>query len=408
MSNSHFVPRLVLRRFSGTPRGEKERITLYNVETGKLEENVFIDRAYAEQDFYDEETEKKLNLRIESQFGNLLANRILKSKRKIELTRTELDLVKKFLLVSIIRSQGSEELMQYEKNFYIISRENKKRFCEEKGIPFDEKSAEPPFEEKQKEGETPFDYWMRTLNVILDTDGTPQEILKHPDVTYPAHRWANVVYSAFVGFWDAPHEHSDEFLITDVGMTSENEVGWNGITVQNHKKIETLAALMLGIGKKDKFLGNEIQRCMNATVYFHENFQMFPISAERMIVLIAPFFKLRYALAKQGVPLPGLEYFTCIPNEKLFMPNGMPKYKRPQIGAAAINTDPDDVFTYETKRLSKWEIRYCNALFMDRVSTHLGFSSLDHAAGSILLYEQTPIPRVDYTALYRILHERGY
>ena len=34
-----------------------------------------------------------------------------------------------------------------------------------------------PFEEKQVEGESPNEYWLRTINVILDTDGTPQQVL---------------------------------------------------------------------------------------------------------------------------------------------------------------------------------------------------------------------------------------
>ena len=51
------------------------------------------------------------------------------------------------------------------------------------GLSDDEINAapiEPPFKEKTIDGETPFDYWMRTLNVILDSNGTPEDILKHP------------------------------------------------------------------------------------------------------------------------------------------------------------------------------------------------------------------------------------
>ena len=51
MSNTHYVPRLILRKFSN-------ELCLYNVKTGQLKENISIERAYALEDYYDSETEK--------------------------------------------------------------------------------------------------------------------------------------------------------------------------------------------------------------------------------------------------------------------------------------------------------------------------------------------------------------
>ena len=197
MSNNHYVPRLILRKFS-------DKLDLYNVKTGEFKENISVEHAYSKGNFYDEKTEEKLNKRIESQFGNLLSNVILKQDKEISLSRQNLLLVKKFLMISIIRSIKGEECMEKEKNLYNL--------C----------GAPAPFEEKQIMGETSFEYWIRTLNVILDTDGTPQQILDHPDKTYSAHRWACIVNGAYLAFWDAPSDR-DEFVITDIGMTSENE-----------------------------------------------------------------------------------------------------------------------------------------------------------------------------------------
>ena len=78
MINSHYVPRLILRKFS-------DRLSLYNVKTGELKENIPIEHAYAIEDYYDSETEKKLNRRIESQFGDLLSNYLLKSRSPFSL-----------------------------------------------------------------------------------------------------------------------------------------------------------------------------------------------------------------------------------------------------------------------------------------------------------------------------------
>lgn len=60
MVNSHFVPQQTLRKFA-------DKICLYNIKTGEYRENVKIDKAFSQVGFYDDETEKNLNEKIESQ-----------------------------------------------------------------------------------------------------------------------------------------------------------------------------------------------------------------------------------------------------------------------------------------------------------------------------------------------------
>ena len=380
MSNNHYVPRLILRKFS-------DKLSLYNVKTGELKENIPPEHAYAIQGFYDDETEKKLNLKIESQFGGLLSNLILKREKEISLSRANVLLIKKFLLVSMIRSIQAEGWMQNEKCFYTL--------C-----------PPAPFEEKQIGGESPNEYWLRTINVILDTDGTPQQVRNHPDRTYPAYRWACIVNSAYLAFWDAP-SNRDEFVITDIGMTSENEKGWDGDRVHNRKKLEYITKLLKLTDDESK--RENLSHLLNTVTSFSENFQMFPISAKRMIVLISPFFKFRYFRKSSGVPVPNLSDLTVIPNEKLFEPNRN-HYVLPQMPNKGYQYHEDDKYIYDVKVLTTDEIRYCNALFMDRIDTYLGFSSLNHAVGSIVKYKKLNdppyVPRVDYTKLYQIIEKR--
>ena len=399
MINSHYVPKLILRKFS-LPN---KTLCLYNLKTGVFNENVSIEHAYAIEDYYDSETEKKLNERIESQFGNFLAKYILKEDEKIVLRPDKLKLIKKFLLVSLMRVYD-EAFMEKERSFYPTLKENAKRYCSDNNIEYCEEAFESPFEEKQIEGETTYDYWLRTLNVILDTDGTPEQIKKHPKKTYPAHRWASIVKAAYLGFWDAPNDR-DEFVVTDIGMTSENEKGWNEITNHNHKKMDWLGTQIDNVKTQEEM--KEILGTMQAVSYFHENFQMFPISSRRMIVLISPFFKFRYMSKKKGVSVPPLDYITHLNNEELFSPNGN-FYKNAPRGYNNIDYHEDDRYIYDVKTLSNNEIRYCNALFMDRIDEYLGFSSLEKAVGSIIKYKKLnsgPFirPRKDYTPLYSII-----
>ncbi len=403
MVNSHFVPQQTLRKFA-------DKLCLYNIRTGEYREDVKIDKAFSQVGFYDEVTEKKLNEQIESQFGNLFANKLRLCESNVGLNRKELQLIKKFLLVSVIRSFGNEQFLQEERKFYDNKKLYWKNFCEVKGLSQQEyengiKTMTAPFIEKVIEGETPWQYWMRTLNVILDSDGTPQDILRHPDKTYPAHRWAQVIATGYVAFWDADFIR-DEFVITDIGMTSENEVGWNGITTHNSKKSSFLIDLFNK--ETDKNMKTVIADLKFRQSNFNENFMMFPISAKRMIVQISPFYKFRQ-MYKNDYHMPALSYLTKLDNERLFYPNNA-VYVLPQTSAIIPNYHPDDKYVYEIKKLSRAETRYCNELFLDRINTWVGFSSLSKAVGSIVKYKKDNsypyIPRVDYTELYKIVESR--
>jgi len=383
--NSHYVPRLILNKFS-------DKLCLYNVKTGKLSERIRVTHAYATEGYYDIKTEENLNHKIESQFGGLLSNLILQQENQISLRREQVLLVKKFLLVSLMRVYNQNAI-------------EKARL---RAIP-----EYFSFDEVKIKNESTHSYWLRSLNVILDTNGTPTEIMKHPQRTYVAYRWAFLINGAYLAFWDAPKGH-DEFVITDVGMTSENEKGWDGIRVHNLKKTGFMREVML-IAKQSNLNGELLQKIFYDSICqnnFSENFMMFPISARRMIVLISPFFKLRERYRCFGGNVPKLEDLTMIPNPNLFEPNRN-CYVLQQKEGEEQQYHHDDRYLYDVKVLSSSEVEYCNSLFMDRIDTYLGFSDLDKVVNSILRYKiinSYPYrPRVNYYYLYKEIENRyGY
>ena len=400
--NSHYVSKFILKNFGS-------KVCLYNIKSGILKEDIKLEKAYSQQDFYTNDIEDKLNRKIESQFANLFYNKLTKCENQVILKRKELRLVKKFLLISVLRSIESEAFLQKEKRFYDNLKDYWLRFAKAKQMTLEETQQglaemNPPFNELQIEGETTFEYWMRTLDVILETDGSPEEIMKHPKATYPAHRWAQIINAGYLAFWDTT-DTNNKFVITDIGMTSENELGWNGSTVHNTKKTNFLVELLAH--ENDPIMKNEIAKVMNMTSSFHENFQMFPISATRMIVLIAPFYKFRQ-MYQFRYQMPPLTYLTELVNEELYYPNNA-RYVLPQT-PPQIKYHEDDEYIYDVKRLTGKEVQYCNALFMDRVSETFGFSSLPDVVRSVVLYKKLTsfpfIPRVDYTNLYKIIEER--
>lgn len=385
MAKNHYVPRLILKKFSNSNNG---RICIYNIKTGELLENVNCKNHFFEKDIYTDEVEQKFNEKIESVFGDFLSNFILKQQKKITLNRKQLKLIKKFLLLSIFRSKLSMEFINKERKYYSFF----------KNSPLFE-----TFEEVNIENESDEAYWMRTLNVILDSDGSPESIMKHPLKTFVSYRWSLVINAGYLAFWDSKTD-KDDFVITDIGMTSENEKGWNGIDIHNIKKTQSIANyLEKSTSKNEQFLlMNNLEMCS----HFHENFQMFPISSNRMIVLISPYFKLYYTNQYKNLPsLSELSYFN---NDKLFLPNDV-NYKKEQTGLTHTYDEKDE-YIYEIKELTTQEVQYCNALFMDRIDTHLGFSSLNNAVKSILKYKKLNsypyTPRVNYDKLYQIINDR--
>ena len=67
-------------------------------------------------------------------------------------------------------------------------------------------------------------------------------------------------------------------------------------------------------------------------------------------------------------------------------------------------------YIYDIKKLTSKETRYCNELFLDRIDTFVGFSSLNKVVGSLFAYKKDNsypfTPRVDYTELYTIINKK--
>lgn len=383
MINSHYIPKFILKQFG-------EKICTYDIKEGIYNENVNPKDAFCLKGFYSDEIEKKLNEKIEKRFAKLFYSKINIDKKTLTFNRTEIKLIKKFLLIMIIRSIGSEDFLQKEKYFYEIINEKLRSML---GNEY-KNEIKPPFQEKEIKNESSFDYWMRTLNAILDSDGSPNKILDHEMKTFPAYRWAKVINNGYLAFWDSEYTHN-EFIISDVGMTSENEIGCGVNFNQNIIKTNYLLDLYKNINN------NEFKQIILKTLImeesFHENFMMFPISAKRMIVLICPFFKFRIETEKYLPKFP-LNKLTMIPNEALFYPNNV-KYKNVQKSQNII-LDENDNFFYEIKQLSDKETQYCNMLFLDRINKLVGFSSLNKLALSFIKYSKLKFKRVDYSKLY--------
>lgn len=379
--NNHYVPQLVLRRYNS------EKLTVYDVKTGEVHKDVQLMNAFAKQDLYGVEVEQLLGKTIEPSFAQILNQKILRADvgSEIELTRKELYIIKKFLLVEQAR-------------IYMEDKEFVHTFGQ-KVAKMQSERHKYPFTEKEIEGETVKDYWLRTLRVIVECEDL-SKIEKHELCTYEAYYWAQIYFSGYLAIWDCSGT-KEEFIVTDVGMTSEREVGAPlGFEI---KKKNYLASRFNE--ETDLWRKNLYSTLWLAQQSFHENFYMFSISKTRMLVIINPFFRLFDK--KEKMPEPNI-WPSNIQSRKLFSKNFAPR-------VPTVNDHPiynyNDLFRYKVQRMSLDDFRWVNMLMLDRVQHFLGFSDIENIADSVLDYRNfyrnklhQPM-RVDYTPLIKYMKD---
>lgn len=434
MANNHYIPRLILRNFT-TPNNilecgreinylkkHSEKISIFNVKTNEIHLNEKIENIYCEKDLYDSELEKKFNLRLESQFGNFFNNIIKMKESEIILKRHEIMLIKKFLIISILRVKNCSDSIRYNKDRRKnIDIDKEILFAAARGIKLtreeiecflkkDKNKLDGMYNEKVIEGETDVEYWYRTLNVILDTDGSSEQIKNHKYVTSTAIRWSKVVEAGYLAFWDS-YEKND-FVITDVGMTSENEKTFNEV-VYNFQKTNQLNEIALNLN--DNKVVNPPRNFLfetNKQLYFnhnfHENFMMFPISSKRMIVLISPYFKFLEGFREHYKFTADYSSLTYITDTSIFQPNTN-RYVNVDGHMQPTSFHEDDEYIYKIQNLNRKDTLYCNCLFLDRIETFLGFSHLFDLASSVLSYKKRTkkwkYAKVNYETLEKIIKE---
>lgn len=379
--NNHYVPRLILRRFA-------DKVSVYNIKTGELTENQKLEKVFAIDELYCEEIEKELAQKIESPFAAILNNKILSAKVDdvVEFTRKELNIIKKFLLVAQMR-------VFVEKTKFSALEKGLTKTMEMLGAKF-------PFKEKEIE-ETVEQRWLRNVKVLIECKDLSR-IQEHELCTYEIYRWAQIYNAGYMAIWDGKNSGED-FIITDIGMTSEVEPSYVKLGIEIEKK----DYLMKRVSTETNFqVRQNLLNLLYSQSYFHENYYMFSISKNRMIVMINPFFRMYDKKEKLGIP----DFWpTEIQDKKLFEKNKSENL--PIVMGKPILSD-NDKFWYKVHQM-KWEdVIWVNMLMLDRIDTLLGFANLQAISDSIYNYiewhkQKNIVPPKDYKNLFRLIKERG-
>ena len=351
--NNHYIPQFILREFGDT-------INVYDTKNKTLKQNQQTYRVFAERQIYPADLEKDIGYKLESPFAKLFHNKLMtgKSGSTITLTRKELLLIKRFFLLETIRVVSMKEVTELEKissEFY--------------------RSLFPDFTELQIKGETAESRWHRNIKVIVETQDL-HKVTEHPLCTYEILKWSYIFNSGYFAFWDCT-ESGVDYIITDIGLTSEVEPSKLKDGFEHTKKDELIRLIEreTNAAKKAAY-----QNMLSVQTIFYENFYMFPLSKNRMIVTVNPFFSLYDKKTKLNKPY---EWTTEIKSRHLFEKNVSPKLM--VLLEKPIYKD-DDEFTYTVQNVKAEDAEYINMLMLDRVDCYLGYANWSRIKSSVQRY----------------------
>ena len=368
--NNHYVPQFILRKFS-------DSLNVYDAKDLSLETGKWLSRSFAEKNIYPVDLEKDIGYKLEAPFAKLLNDKLMSGKpgETLTLTRKELMLMKRFYILETVRTTSMQKVV----GAYAEIKEN---------LP-----SEFSFMEKEIENETVEERWQRNIRVIVETEDI-NKIWEHPLCTYDIALWTYIIQSGYFAIWDCQESNVD-FIISDAGMTSEVEHSslLTGFEAEKKSELARLIDRENNIIKKDKLLS-----LFETQMIFHENFYMFPLSKNRMIVTINPFFALYRS--KEKLPEPMI-WPSRIENKRLFIKNVSPKLTM-VFGKPILNDD--DEFVYTIRGLSQTDTEYINMLMLDRIEHYMGFADWEKIRSSVERYieyynEIHITPPLDYKPL---------
>ena len=369
--NNHYIPQFILREFGDT-------INVYDTKNKTLKQNQHTFRVFAERQIYPVGLEKDIGYKLESPFAKLFHDKLMTGKTgsTITLTRKELLLMKRFFLLETIRVVSMKEIFELEKtssDFY--------------------RSLFPNFTELQIKDETAESRWHRNIKVIVETEDL-HKVTEHPLCTYEILKWSYIFNSGYFAFWDCT-ESGVDYIISDIGMTSEVEPSKLKVGFEHTKKDELIRLIERETNTEKKAA---YQNILSTQALFHENFYMFPLSKNRMIVTVNPFFSLYDKKTKLNKPY---EWPTEIKSRRLFEKNVSPKLM--VLLGKPIYKD-DDEFTYTVQNVKTEDAEYINMLMLDRIDNIMGYSDFSRIKSSVERYIEFHKsiqlkPPVDYSGL---------
>lgn len=349
---NHIVSQMIIKRFANA-------INVFDVATGRIDLKKKPSKVFYKHDRLSPDLEELLSTAIESRFANLLYGK-LTNDHFVTLTRDELFLVKRYLLMISVRMYSENEFFEMMKRF--------KRNCDRYLIGHPEYRFLKRMDNLNLSKK---EFYELTLRIYCEQNN-PSLIFKDNRVTLEILCWARPILDSYLAIWDAPE--GMEYVLSDCSMVSEYE-GIHQLTGGLDLSKESYLLYHLLNENKDlekSFFADTLSKCQ----LMYENFNVFNLSSKRSLVLINPFFRQYFNLdlsfygeeEVKKTPVPDI-WPSIIQNKDLFIPP-ITEYKS-RIRGVYLN---DDLFFYEARKLSPDELVYINSMIISMTHEILGFN----------------------------------
>ena len=350
--NNHYVSQLIIKRFSSS-----HKINTFDMQTRKMIEGRQSHKIFCEKNIYDQSVETQMGQKVEQPFASLLDKKIM-NQASVVLTREELFLLKKYLLLDSVKAIEPEFWANLIKSFS----NNTQRYLD-----FSNDSEIKNLPQIATLKLSPHEILMRTMKLYLDCDCIGQ-MVKHPNATQELCCWAKVVYDSYLAFWDSADEQ--EFILSSTGMVSEYEPSHTIFQGLDLSKLSYLLAKCKN--------GNAYLYYMSFIQLMYENFNIFNLSSTRCMVLVNPFFRLYHGNSNANVvhlPIPDI-WPTCFETREIVQPPKV-KYMSP------LKCSNNDQFMYTPVKLSVWDTLYLNMIILQQTHKLMGFSHIEKIIDSL-------------------------
>ena len=361
---NHYVSQFIIRRFSNA-------INVFDVHTGRIDESKRPHKVFYKDDIYDEEIEKLVNYNIESRVSNILNGKVL-IEGDVILTRTELETLKRYMLICSVRTQSEADFCRILKEF------------EHNAEQYINLYKEYAFLKKTKYlNISDNELYLRALKVFAKTNNI-RDIALNPLATREMLAWAMPFLESYIAFWDTPKDK--EYILTDCGMCSEYE-GFHMIT--GGIDISKMSYILSKIKSGKYQYGGLMASC---SVMF-ENYSIYNLSSTRCMVAINPFFRLYHNAQvafldenNQGerftLEVPDI-WPAIIQNKDLF---GVPENRYSHSMEPLSPYAPDDEFIHKPKVLTDEDLVYINTLMLFQTKDIIGFNDATKIIDSIYYF----------------------
>lgn len=377
--NNHYIQKARLKEFSWE-EGNHHKIVVADLQKKKIGTRN-IESAFYQRGLYSDDVEKEMSEKVEKP-GMKIFNKVYEADCTVTLTRKELEMLKKYLLIQLYRNPTN--ISHYSPNWkgdYLGA--NKKRF---------------------KNDEEAYRY---VSNAIYEICNKPlSELMRSDDKELSVN--AFTITQVLTLFVRSP---SLEFVINDLGSVCERQ------EYHGYDKNEIKAALNNILEKEVSDV--DAEKWINHHHQFHDNFTFYPISRRLGIITLSPEwtdlikihqpYKFSYqgpnkkirvdvdysfydlVIQKYGYYSDFIKelYIPCFNNYKSHELNEINHAKDYSEFAERISkyASSDDEYIYPIVDLDlKWA-EYLNRLTINEAQNYFGFGSVQDAKISISNYE---------------------